>query len=51
MAQQLPSEQEQRKEMGQVQSTVFRAQGLGLDAASGPAGLAVTGLRLGLCHM
>ena len=51
MVQQLPSEQEQRKEMGQVQSTVFLALGVGLDAASSPAGLAVIGLSLGHCHM
>lgn len=46
MAQQLPSEEEQRGEVGQVQSTVSLALGLGLEAASGPASLAVTGLGL-----
>lgn len=49
--QQLPLEQEQRTEMGQVQSTVWLALGLGPDAAPGPTALAVTALSLGPCHM
>lgn len=48
----LPLEQEQETEMGQVSKRCLSGpRDMALDMASGPAGLAMTGLSLGHCHM